>query len=140
MFGSLFDYPEILEYYCDFVRRYNRRTGRRVPVMRRADIKRLVRNRVFWDLYFVRRYAGAKLVYETILHGGDPAIYQDFYKGDVSDLKRVYRELFSRAYGFDIGDEGAMRYLTDVDPFFYSADYTRSFFLSDQLVAHFRSQ
>ena len=77
LFEGLWGDPDWLKSYREYVRDYNRFVGgsERVPLMTDRDIARLVENRAFWDLYFVRRYAGAKLVYETVLHGGDPAIY-----------------------------------------------------------------
>jgi hypothetical protein len=137
---DLFGDPDFLDYYSSYARDYNRKQSKRVPLMSAGDKARLLENRMFWDIYFVRRYAGAKPIYETILHGGDPDIYAGHYEGERSNLKAVYRDLFSQAYGFDIGSEGALRYLTDVDPFFYSADYARAFFLADQLAEHLRKK
>ena len=41
---------------------------------------------------------------------------------------------------FDLSENDADRYLTDVDPFFYSADYARAFMLADILHEHLRKK
>lgn len=128
--------------YRELVKNYNRfaAPGKAVPVMTDKDMGMLIRNRVFWDLYMVRRYNGSKLIYETILHGGDPAIYKDVYKGKTDDPHQVYKALFSDAYGFQLTDTEALRYRTDVDAFFYSADYARAFLLAAQLNEMMRTK
>ena len=102
-----------------------------IPLMSDADIDAFVRLRVFDQLYYLRRYGSAKLVYEAVLHGGDPALYRGVHDGQTSDLKALYRDLFARAYGFPLTEEDALRYRTDVDDLFYSADYTRAFALAN---------
>lgn len=133
---------EWLQKYRELVKNYNRfaAPGKKIPVMTDKDMGLLIRNRVFWDLYMVRRYNGAKLIYETILHGGDPAIYKDVYKGRTDDPHQVYKTLFSDAYGFQLTDTEALRYRTDVDSFFYSADYARAFLLAAQLNETMRTK
>ncbi len=136
LFEGLWGDPDWLKWYREYVRDYNRYVSGdgRVPLMTDREIAILVKNRAFWDLYFVRRYAGAKLVYETILHGGDPSVYEGLYDGAAGDdLQETYRVLFSKAYGFELTPTEALRYRTDVDPFFYSADYARSYALAKQL-------
>ena len=128
-FEDVWSDPEWLLHYREFVKLYNKfqPPAKRVPVMTDAEIANLIRNRVFWHLYFIRRYNGAKLLYESILHGGDPSLWNAYYKGQTSDLHQVYRTLFSQAYGYELNDIEAMRFRTDVDSYFYSADYARSF-------------
>ncbi|NNE09955.1 MAG: hypothetical protein HKN20_15450 [Gemmatimonadetes bacterium] len=136
LYEGLWGDPDWLKWYREFVRDYNRFApfDQKVPLMTDEEIARLVQNRAFWDLYYTRRYAGAKLVYETVLHGGDPAIYEGQYDGNAGDnMQEVYRQLFSKAYGFEMTDEEALRFRTDVDPFFYSADYARSYALAKQM-------
>ncbi|MEW6202110.1 MAG: hypothetical protein AB1546_09055, partial [bacterium] len=127
--------PHWLRKFRTLVEDYNRFFGveKKIPVMTDGDIAKLVRNRAFWNIYFIRRYAGAKLLYESVLHGGDTALYKTYYKGQTGDLQEVYRVLFSDAYGFELTPSDALRFRTDVDPFFYSADYSRSFFLAAQI-------
>ncbi len=121
--------------YRELVKEYNRfqKPEDRVPLMTDKDMGLLIRNRVFWDVYMVRRYNRAKLIYETILHGGSPEIYRGVYSGQTDDPHKVYQDLFSDAYGFPLTDTEALRYRTDVDSFFYSADYARAFMLAAQL-------
>ncbi|MFH1538594.1 MAG: hypothetical protein ABIH66_06520 [bacterium] len=123
-----------LRKYQELVRDYNRLVAgdKKVPELMDADIAKLLRNRALWMIYFVRRYAGAKLLYESILHEGDPALYKKYFPGDTSDMQEVYRRLFSDAYGFELTPADALRFRTDVDSSFYSADYSRAFFLSVQ--------
>ncbi len=87
--------------------------------------------RVLNDFYYLRRYGSAKLVYESVLHGGDPAIWKGVWSKPTSDPMQVYRDTFSEAYGFPLGEEDALRFRTDVDDTFYSADYARAFGLAD---------
>src|SRR4029079_12066086 len=86
---------------------------------------------VFWNLYFIRRYGHAKLLYESILHGGDKTLWKGIFDGPTSDPQEVYRVLFGQAYGFDLTTEDALRFRTDVDDFFYAADYTRAYIMAD---------
>jgi hypothetical protein len=41
----------------------------------------------------------------------------------------------SKGYGFALNDDEATRYLSDVDPLLYSADYVQAFFLQAMLEA-----
>lgn len=123
-----------LRKYQELIKDYNRLMAgdKKIPELTDADIAKLLRNRALWMIYFVRRYAGAKLIYESILHEGDPALYKNYFPGDTSDMQEVYRRLFSDAYGFELTTADALRFRTDVDSSFYSADYSRAFFLSVQ--------
>ncbi|MEW5945272.1 MAG: hypothetical protein AB1742_03650 [bacterium] len=134
-FENMWGNPGWLNRYRELVRDYNRliAPAGAVPELTDADVGKLLRNRAFWNVYFVRRYNGAKLLYESILHGGDESYYRDYYKGQTEDLQEVYRALFSDAYGFALTPADALRFRTDVDAFFYSADYARAFFLAAQL-------
>jgi hypothetical protein len=131
-FAEFFDYvwgdPVWLKRYREIVKNYNKYSGKRpVPVMTDEDIGRVVRQQVLMNLYFVRRYGGAKLLYETILHGGAQEIYEPFYDGPTDDLQEVYRVVFGEAYGFELKPHEALRFRTDVDSYFYSADYARAY-------------
>ena len=75
---------------------------------------------VFVRLYMARRYM-AKFLYELELHRG------------TEDPRARYREIMSQGYGYQLTDEEASRYLSDVDPFLYSADYVQAFFLEAML-------
>jgi hypothetical protein len=122
-FGELFAYswddPVWLRRYRQLVEQYNKEHHTAIPRMSDADIRELSRLRVFNGLFFVRRYAAAKLPYEIALHTGQ------------KDLQDLYRRLFERAYGFPLTPEDALRFRTDVDDTFYSADYTRAFALAN---------
>jgi len=141
-FDTIWGEYEWLLRYNELVKDYNRflKPEDRVPVMTDRDMGLLIRNRVFWDVYMVRRYNGAKLIYETILHGGDPDIYAGYYEGQTDDPHQVYKKLFSDAYGFPLTDVEALRYRTDVDAFFYAADYARAFLLAAQLNESMRDK
>lgn len=141
-FEGVWGDPQWLFHYREFVKEYNRfqKPDKQTPVMTDAEIGELIRNRVFWQLYFARRYNGAKLIYESILHKGDPSLWKDYYKGQTDDLRKVYQTLFSDAYGFNLTDTDSLRFRTDVDGFFYSADYSRCFILSTQLDQYMRDK
>jgi hypothetical protein len=89
----------------------------RMPVPER---ERYLAFRKFAKLYIVRRYA-AKLLYEKRFHAGE------------KNPKELYRELLGRAYGFPLDEKDAERYLSDIDDFYYVADYLRAWFLKAQL-------
>lgn len=141
-FDTVWGEYEWLVRYRELVKDYNRfqDPDDRVPVMTDRDMGLLIRNRVFWDVYMVRRYNRAKLIYETILHGGQPSIYEGVYSGQTGDPHMVYKDLFSDAYGFQLTDTEALRYRTDVDAFFYAADYARAFMLAAQLNESMRDR
>lgn len=139
-FGHVWDNPLWLRRYRDFVRAWNRDHHTGYPLMTEADITDLVHTRIFEELYFLRRYAAAKLIDESALHGGDPALWQDVYKKPTGDLQALYRDLFGRAYGFPLTEEDALRYRTDVDDLFYSADYTKAFGLSNLVLEALRGK
>lgn len=130
LFGYSWDDPIWLRHYRQFVTRWNAEHHTTIPVMTDADIARMVRLRVFNGLYFLRRYASAKLVYEAVLHNGPPQLWAGVYSKPTNDLKELYRDLFSEAYGFPLSQQDALRFRTDVDDTFYSADYTRAFALA----------
>jgi hypothetical protein len=132
-FGELFAYawddPVWLRRYRKFVGDYNRDHHTTFPTMSDGDIRELARLRAFVGLYMVRRYAGAKLPYEIALHSGDK-----------TDLQELYRRLFERAYGFALSTEDALRFRTDVDDTFYSADYARAFALANLMHESLREK
>lgn len=133
-FSHSWDDPSWLIRYRDFVRRWNEdHPGANVPLMTDEDIRLTVRHRVFWNIYFVRRYGHAKLIYESVLHGGDPSLWRDVYGGQTKDLQELYRTVFQDAYGFPMTSQDALRFRTDVDDFFYAADYTRAYLLADMM-------
>ena len=84
------------------------------------DLKKYSRHALFTNLYMMRRYM-AKMLYEIRLHKGE------------KDPQKIYQELMSRAYGFQLTDDESLRYLSDVDPLLYSADYTQAFFIQAML-------
>ena len=106
-----------------------------------ASIERLLALR---EMEYLRRYAFAKIAYELRLHGRpveeiakalllleDPARAK-------ADLRELYRQLFSRAYTFNLSDAESQAYRTDVDETFYAADYARAFVLGGMMHAAVR--
>jgi len=88
-----------------------------VPVL-----KQFVRFQAFYRLYFVRRYC-AKFLYELQLHAG------------AANTPALYAGLTGRAVGYRQIPADEKRYLTDVDPNYYSLSYLRAWFLEAQLNA-----
>ena len=129
--------PEFLRYYRDFVTDWNKNQpkDKQVPLLTDKDIAKLVRFSIFNDLYFMRRYGGAKLIYESIYHGKDSKWWKGIYDGQTADKREAYRALFEKAYGFPMEEVDAERYLTDIDEYLYAIDYVRSFVLATQIDA-----
>jgi len=100
----------------------NRVFGERFLNMDKKDLPWHVRFTAFTKLYIVRRYCG-KLLYEIELHRG------------AADPQAIYREQLGRAYGFKLDENDGLRYLVDIDDFFYSADYLRAWMLEAMLEA-----
>lgn len=150
LFARVWEEPEWLRRYQRFVREVNRgrhrellgpgKRPRGVPVLTKKLMGYLIRHRLAYNLYLARRYGWAKLIYESVLHGGQPSLFQGVYSGQVSDRRKLYKTLFSRAYGYALGAADADGYLSDVDPFFYAADYARAFILADMLHEHLRAK
>lgn len=136
---SLLAGPDFLKSYREFVKEWNagkhtgKQPGKPVPVMTDKDIAKVVRFGILNDLYFMRRYGGAKLIYESIYHEGAPGLWAGIYKGGTSDKREVYRVLFEKAYSFPMEDVDSARYLTDIDEFLYAIDYVRSFVAISQI-------
>lgn len=86
----------------------------------RADFRKRA---AFAKLYMARRYM-AKLIYETEFHRG------------VENPQARYQYWLSKAYGFQLTDEEATRYLSDLDPFLYATDYVQAFYLEAMLNSY----
>jgi hypothetical protein len=140
LFGHVWDDPVWLRRYRAFVKQYNAEHNTHYPLMSDGDILELARVRVLNDLFFIRRYASAKLIYESVLHGGDPELWRGAYEGPTADLMQLYRALFERAYGFTMSQEDALRFRTDVDDTFYAADYARAFGLANLMHEALRAR
>jgi hypothetical protein len=142
--GELFRYawadPVWLGRYRSFVQAHNASAKRNDPVMSDQDIRDLARLQLLYQLYYLRRYAYAKLIYETVLHGGSPALWQGLYEGPTSDPMEVYRNVFSTAYAVPMDQNDALRFRTDVDDTFYSVDYARAFALAHLMSEGMRSR
>jgi hypothetical protein len=136
---SLLGKPDFLKFYREFVKEWNAgkhtagQPEKSVPVMTDKDIAKVVRFGILNDLYFMRRYGGAKLIYESIYHEGAPGLWAGIYRGGTADKREVYRALFEKAYSFPMEDIDSARYLTDIDDFLYAADYVRSFVAISQI-------
>jgi len=132
---SRFSEPLFLLYYRDFIIEWNKNhpDAKQVPVLTDRDISKILRFGILNDLYFMRRYGGAKLVYESIYHGNNPKMWSNIYKGQTNDTRELYRVLFEKAYTFPMEETDAQRYLTDIDDYLYAIDYVRSFVISSQI-------
>ena len=132
--GETFRYswadPVWLRRYRSFVQAHNTEAKRNDPLMSDQDIRDLSRLQILYQLYYLRRYAYAKLVYESVLHGGSPSLWKGIYEKPTSDPMEVYRDLFATAYAVPMDETDALRFRTDVDDTFYSLDYSRSFALA----------
>ncbi len=132
--GETFRYawadPVWLRRYRDFVQAHNAEAKRNDPLMGDQDIRDLSRLQLLYQLYYLRRYAYAKLVYESVLHGGSPTLWKGLYDRPTGDPMAVYRDVFSTAYAVPMDETDALRFRTDVDDTFYSVDYARSFALA----------
>ena len=142
--GETFRYawadPVWLRRYRSFVQAHNAEAKRNDPLMSDQDIRELARLKLLYQLYYLRRYAYAKLVYESILHGGSPSLWKGIYDRPTGEPKAVYRDLFSTAYAVPLDDSDAMRFRTDVDDTFYSLDYARSFALAHLMSEGMRAK
>ncbi|MEX2261362.1 MAG: hypothetical protein WD696_05390 [Bryobacteraceae bacterium] len=143
-FGDMFAEPEYIEHFEKLVRDYNRlHPDRAAPLMTPAEKRELIRNRAAASMMFVRRYVYAKLAYESALHEGDPSIHEPVIgrvEPTTEALEELYGRVMSRAYGVPMTDADTARFLSDVDPFFYSADYSRAFILAAQMHESFRKR
>jgi len=132
--GEVFRYswadPIWLGRYRSFVQANNARARRSDPVMTDQEIREVARLQLLYQLYYLRRYAYAKLVYESVLHGGSPALWKGLYDRPTTDPMAVYRDVFSTAYAVPMDETDALRFRTDVDDTFYSVDYARAFALA----------
>jgi len=88
--------------------------------LRGPELDAFLKHARFTNLYMLRRYM-SKVLYEVKLHRGEP------------DPQKLYQTLMSRGYGFQLTEQEALRYLTDVDTMLYSADYLQAFFLQGML-------
>ena len=79
-----------------------------------------VRSSAVKRLYALRRNAG-KLIFDFLWQAGTP------------DPAALYRQVFTRAYGFPVSPDDARRYLIDHDEFFSSADSIRAWALAAQI-------
>jgi len=139
-FGKSWGDPNWLRRYRDFVTQWNAQHKTKIPTMTDAEIGQMSRMAVYGDFYFLRRYSYAKIIYEAVLHGGDPSIWAGIYSGPTSDPMAVYQDVFGKAYGFSMGVEDALRFRTDVDDTFYAADYARAFAMADLVQEGFRKK
>ncbi len=140
LFGKVWADPIWLARHREFVKRYNAQHKTQYPVMSDEQLRELSRLRVYNDFYYLRRYGSAKLIFESVLHGGDPALWKGSYDKPTADPMRVYQDLFAEAYGFPLAEEDALRFLTDTDDTFYSADYARAFSLANLLSEAMRAR
>jgi hypothetical protein len=106
------------------------------PQPSNQELAAVLRRTALVEMYYLRRYAFAKIAYELRLHGRPaaeitPALAE--LPLQPGDLRELYRMLMSRAYGFELNDAESQRYRADVDDTFYSADYSRAFVLAGMM-------
>jgi hypothetical protein len=142
--GEVFRYawadPAWLLRYRSFVQAHNAEAKRNDPLMSDQDIRELARLQLLYQLYYLRRYAYAKLVYESVLHGGSPSLWKGIYDRPTTDPMAVYRDVFAHAYAVPMDGSDALRFRTDVDDTFYSLDYARSFALAHLMSEGLRTR
>ena len=108
-----------------------------------AELAAILRRTALIEMYYLRRYAFAKIAYELRLHGRPASEIEPALKllpGHPGDLHELYRQLFSVAYGFELSPDDAQVFRTDVDDTFYSADYARAFVLAGLMHEGIRKQ
>jgi hypothetical protein len=54
-------------------------------------------------------------------------------------VQQLYRLWMSKAYGFRLTVEESTRFLTDLDPFLYAADYVQAFYLEAMMDAYLKA-
>jgi len=91
------------------------------------DLVNETRYNAYIKMYLVRRYC-AKVLYELELHRGG------------ADPNQRYRQLLGRAYAIELDENDGLRYLEDVDDFFYSADYMRAWITEAMLRNRLQEQ
>jgi hypothetical protein len=132
-FRHAFSDPRWLTRFADFLERNGK------PRPSQKELGAIEVRLALREMYYLRRYAFAKIAYELRLHGRpaseiapalallpDPA-------AAAGDLRSLYKQLFSVAYGFPLNDDEAQGYLADVDDTFYAADYARAFVLAGMM-------
>lgn len=117
LFRRAFADPGWLRRYRQFLRARNQ------PVPDDRALAAILRRTALAEMYFIRRYAFAKVAYELRLHGGAAA----------ESLPALYRQLFSAASGIALDGDDAQLFRTDVDDDFSCADYARAFVLAGML-------
>jgi hypothetical protein len=103
-----------------------------------AELSAVLRRLALKEMMYLRRYAFAKIAYELRLHGRPPdqiatatALLAAPQK--TTDLRELYRQLFSAAYTFELSEDESQLFRTDVDDTFYAADYSRAFVLAGMM-------
>jgi hypothetical protein len=136
-FRLSFEDPRFLERYRAFLVAH----GQRAPT--NAELAAVMRRTTLMQMYYLRRYAFAKSLYELRLHGRPasavlaatallPAADRATGEDDAS-LRELYGQAFSVAYGISLTAEETSRFRSDVDDTFYSADYARAFVLAGMM-------
>jgi hypothetical protein len=103
-----------------------------------AELSAVLRRLALKEMMYLRRYAFAKIAYELRLHGrpaAQIAVAAPLLAAPekTSDLRELYRQLFSAAYTFELSEPESHLFRTDVDDTFYAADYSRAFVLAGMM-------
>jgi hypothetical protein len=131
-FRDAFSDPRWLVRYRAFL------TAQGKPAPSDAELAGVLRRTALVEMYFLRRYAFAKIAYELRLHGrpaAEIAAAAGLLPAEAAsgDLRELYRQLFSVAYAFELNEQESQSFRTDVDDTFYSADYSRAFALAGMM-------
>jgi hypothetical protein len=132
-FRHAFSDPRFLRRFAGFLEA----NGKPRPGAR--ELAAIQRRLALQEMYYLRRYAFAKIAYELRLHGrpaGEIAPALSLLprpEEAAADVRSLYRQLFSVAYAFPLSDGESQAYLSDVDDTFYAADYARAFVLAGMM-------
>jgi hypothetical protein len=132
-FRHVFSDPRWLTRFADFLVKNGK------PRPTKAELSGIERRLALREMTYLRRYAFAKIAYELRLHGRPLAeiapalVLVPDPQEAARDLRSLYKQLFSVAYGFPLSDDEAQAYRSDVDDTFYAADYARAFVLAGMM-------
>jgi hypothetical protein len=132
-FRHAFSDPRWLSRYAEFLVKNGK------PRPGKAELSAIQRRLALREMNYLRRYAFAKIAYELRLHGRPAseiakalAMLPD-PDGASRDLRVLYKQLFSVANAFELSDDEAGSFRSDVDDGFYAADYARAFVLAGMM-------
>ena len=143
LFDGLVTDPHFIENYRSFVRRWNKGlpTDKMVPELSDADAGKIVKLGALRDLFRVRRFNYAKLLYEAgRVDWGGSSLNDGLDLHSSESRKQVYSDLLGAAYGVPLEPWDEARYLIDSEDDFYFLDYVRAFVIEPQIKSLLRKQ